>query len=49
MYDFEELLVHGLSILQTRQMLRRSMSTMLAHASGMDSDSPKANVLNIVR
>ncbi|POR37421.1 Uncharacterized protein TPAR_02378 [Tolypocladium paradoxum] len=48
MRDFEELLVHGLGILQTRQMLRRGMSTMLAHPSGMDSDSPRANVLDIV-
>ncbi|KAJ6442852.1 26S proteasome regulatory subunit rpn11 [Purpureocillium lavendulum] len=49
MHDFEELLVHGLSVLQTRQMLRRSMSTMLAHASDMDADNPKANILDLVR
>ncbi|PNY26286.1 Uncharacterized protein TCAP_03786 [Tolypocladium capitatum] len=48
MYDFEELLVHGLSVLQTRQMLSRSIGTMLAHSSGLDSETPKANVLDLV-
>ncbi|KAK5993011.1 hypothetical protein PT974_06437 [Cladobotryum mycophilum] len=48
MYDFEELLVHGLSVIQTRQMLRRRMSTMLAHASDADTECPKANLLDIV-
>ncbi|KAM4058596.1 hypothetical protein HRG_006448 [Hirsutella rhossiliensis] len=48
MHDFEELLVHGLSVIQTRQMLRRSMSTMLAHASNNDKGPPRANILDLV-
>ncbi|KYK56758.1 hypothetical protein DCS_03764 [Drechmeria coniospora] len=48
MYDFEELLVHGLSVIQTRQMLKRSMSTMLAHASSVDEELPRANILDLV-
>lgn len=49
MHDFEELLVHGLSVIQTRQMLNRSMNTMLAHATDDDAACPKANLLDIVR
>jgi len=49
MHDFEELLIHGLSVLQTRQMLQRNMSTMLAHPSDMNAENPKANILDLVR
>ncbi|KAL3958661.1 hypothetical protein ACCO45_006823 [Purpureocillium lilacinum] len=48
MHDFEELLIHGLSVLQTRQMLQRNMSTMLAHPSDMNAENPKANILDLV-
>lgn len=49
MYDFEELLMHSLSVIQAREMLRRSMSTMLAHVSYVETQSPKANLLDIIR
>lgn len=49
MHDFEELLVHGLSVIQTRQMLRRSMSTLLAHASAKAEGPPRAKILDLVR
>ncbi|KAF4505454.1 hypothetical protein G6O67_007400 [Ophiocordyceps sinensis] len=48
MHDFEELLVHGLSVIQTRQMLRRSMSTLLAHASAKAEGPPRAKILDLV-
>lgn len=49
MYDFEELLIHSLSVIQARSMLRRNKSIMLAHVSCADSQSPKANLLDTIR
>lgn len=49
MCDFEELLMHGLRVVQAREMLRRNMSTMLTHVSFVDTKSPKANLLDIIR
>jgi hypothetical protein len=49
MYDFEELLMHSLNVIQAREMLRRSISTMLAHVSYVETQSPKANLLDIIR
>lgn len=49
MTEFEDILVHGLSVAQARRMLSHNMSTMLAHASDLDSTRPKANILNIMR
>ncbi|KAJ3526897.1 hypothetical protein NM208_g10968 [Fusarium decemcellulare] len=48
MNDFEELLVHSLSVIQTREMLRRDTGTMLAHVSDLEGDCPKANILDII-
>ncbi|KAH7141445.1 hypothetical protein B0J13DRAFT_676394 [Dactylonectria estremocensis] len=48
MHDFEELLVHGLSVMQTRQMLLQNTGTMLAYASELEASSPKANILDII-
>ncbi|KAF9767979.1 hypothetical protein IL306_014786 [Fusarium sp. DS 682] len=48
MNDFEELLVHSLSVIQAREMLRRDTGTMLAHASYLEADCPKANILDII-
>ncbi|KAF5010899.1 hypothetical protein FDECE_2967 [Fusarium decemcellulare] len=48
MNDFEELLVHSLSVIRTREMLRRDTGTMLAHASDLEGDCPKANILDII-
>ncbi|KAH7152709.1 hypothetical protein EDB81DRAFT_945677 [Dactylonectria macrodidyma] len=48
MHDFEELLVHSLSVMQTRQMLIQNTSSMLAYASELEAISPKANILDII-
>ncbi|KAL7768447.1 hypothetical protein ACKLNR_002748 [Fusarium oxysporum f. sp. zingiberi] len=48
MNDFEELLVHSLSVIQAREMLRRGTGTMLAHASYLEAHCPKANILDII-
>jgi hypothetical protein len=49
MDDFEELFVHGLSVIRAREILRRDTGTMLAHASENEEDCPKANILDIIR
>ncbi|EXL65952.1 hypothetical protein FOPG_17853 [Fusarium oxysporum f. sp. conglutinans race 2 54008] len=48
MDDFEELFVHGLSVIQARDILRRDTGTMLAHASENEVNCPKANILDII-
>ena len=49
MYDFEELLMHSLSVVQAREMLLCNRSTSLAHFSCVGTESPKANLLNTTR
>lgn len=48
MHDFEELLVHGLGVVQARQMMGRGMSTMLAHVSEENIEVPEVKVLDLV-
>ncbi|KAH7075141.1 hypothetical protein FB567DRAFT_583528 [Paraphoma chrysanthemicola] len=48
MYDFEEFLLHSLSVVQARDMLRRSMSTGLVHVSSVETQFPKAHLLDII-
>ncbi|KAH7064339.1 hypothetical protein BKA63DRAFT_171375 [Paraphoma chrysanthemicola] len=48
MYDFEELLLHSLSVVQARDMLRRSMSTGLVHVSSVETQFPKAHLLDVI-
>ncbi|KAL4728687.1 hypothetical protein ACLX1H_003086 [Fusarium chlamydosporum] len=47
-HDFEELLVHSLSVIQTRQMLQRDTSTMLSYVSDLETSCPKANILDTI-